>query len=149
MKSVSFLLLMSTIFAFTACEKEDNRIIRKGIPMSPQQLVPALAGSNATGTIDIEYFPDGKTLHYTVHWNGLLNPLTNIKVFQGASGINGTSIDNGFIQPSFTTSGSHRDRVILKDEFEDFEDDFLKGEIYIVIQTQNNPNGELRGQLVL
>jgi hypothetical protein len=141
-----------------------------GIPMNGQQVVPAVATS-ATGTLNVEYRKDLKTLNYTVQWSGLSGPpaaQTNVipGVNYPAIGIYGLA-DPGFIAVPYAplanfppngvaqsissgfpaaTSGTYSGSLLVDDVLVK-ETDLLNGKFYLQIVTAANKRGELRAQI--
>src|SRR4029079_2113933 len=78
-----------------SCEKpldrDENVFTKKGIPMTPAQVVPA-NNSSATGTLDVLYVRGEHTLSYTINYSGLSGPVTGVFVYGPA--------DPGYASPA-------------------------------------------------
>jgi hypothetical protein len=147
-----------------------------GIPMNGQQVVPAVSTS-ATGTLDVVYRKDLKTLSYTVKWTGLSGAPAASTWTVGIANVSYPPIgvyglaDPGFIaypyppqQPSglsnfpngvaqAITAGfpaatsGSYSGSLLVDDVAIKETDLLNGKYYLQIVTTANKRGEIRGQI--
>jgi len=112
------------------------------------QEVPAVT-TNATGTAVLTLTPAGG-LNFIVTANGLSGPIGGAHFHLGAAGTNGPiirDITNSF-SGGTTATGSWRntDTPALVDSVIAA---FMAGRIYINIHTAANPNGEIRGQVLM
>lgn len=123
-----------------------SNIVTKQITLSSDQEVPANS-SAATGTADISYNKDSKTLTYTVTYSGLTDKASMAHIHgTAAKGANaGVKHDlTGVLQKE--TSGSFTDSVKI-DASGIAEDSLISGFYYFNIHTPKNPGGEIRGQI--
>jgi CHRD domain len=153
----SLLLLM---LAFTGCEKDAEKAkvrlySKTGIVMSYAQEKPAgPVPSTATGSLNVSYSKDSKTLTYKFSWSGLTGPVTVFHI-HGLAPV-------GFAAPvvqTFTLSGiipctpggpttcGSYSGTLLADGVAIKEQDILDGFYYVNIHTSSNPGGEIKGQI--
>ena len=122
-----------------------NPVITKTIQLSSGQEVPA-NNSTATGSADLSYNKDTKTLSYTVNYSGLTGDAAMAHIHgTAAKGANaGVAHDlTGVLQKA--ASGNFSDSVKVGDKIN--EDSLLTGFYYFNIHTKKNPGGEIRGQI--
>ena len=86
------------------------------------------------------------TLFVTVSANGLSGPITGMHVHEGDSGVAG-SIVTGLTQ--FVSGNGATAFITGPDLTRDILAKYLAGKYYINIHTAANPNGEIRGQILL
>jgi hypothetical protein len=167
---IAFLTILSSCHRNKTTLDHDLFHRNHGIPMNGSQNVPPNS-SAATGTLDVEYRKDTKTLNYTITWTGLSGPpaggasATLPGVTYPAIGLYGladpgyrafpyatlANFPNGVAQSitsgfAAATSGSYSgsvlvDGVVIK------ESDVLNGKFYIAIRTAAFPDGQIRGQV--
>ncbi len=109
------------------------------------QQVPQVT-TNALGVASLMINGTRDTLCLTASFDGLSGPLTAAHIHEGLPGMNGgvlvdlsTGINGNMI--SFTLSGAALSSSLLSK--------ILSGECYINLHTAANPNGEIRGQLLV
>lgn len=122
-----------------------NPVMTKTIQLSSSQEVPA-NNSTATGSADVTYNKDSKTLTYTINYSGLTGEATMAHIHGTApKGANaGVAQDlTGALQKA--ASGNFTDSVKIGDKIK--EDSLLTGFYYFNIHTKKNPAGEIRGQI--
>ena len=124
----------------------NNVMTKSALPLGPDQEVP-VNSSPASGTADVTYNKDTKTLTYTVNWNGLTGKPTMAHIHGVApkgtnSGVK-HDLTNVLVKE---TSGSFTDSVKI-DASDIKEDSLLSGFYYFNIHTPANPGGEIRGQI--
>lgn len=112
---------------------------------SGSQEVPAVTTS-ATGTLTGTYDADDNKLNYTINWNGL-SGVISVAHFHGPALAGATAgpihdITIGTNGMSGTTSGT----ITVADSTETH---LLNGRVYYNLHTIANPNGEIRGQVLL
>jgi hypothetical protein len=144
---LSLLLFIISICCTSACNKKtsNNILTKNGLAINGGQEVPAklVAGS---GTIDLSYNKDTRTLSYKVTWSGLTGNLIAFHIHgAGKKGFNAGIIQSfsGFTNtPQGTYNGSvFIDGVVFK------ETELLNGEYYVNLHTLANSGGEIRGQI--
>jgi hypothetical protein len=142
-------ILFSTLL-ISSCDNDDNDDFDDNTysisgNASGSQEVPAVTTS-ATATLTGSYDADDNKLNYTINWNGLsgvisaahfhgpalagssASPIHDITI--GTNGVNGTT--TGTITVADST-----------------EAHLLNGKVYYNLHTVANPNGEIRGQVLL
>lgn len=91
------IMLASTLFAFTSCEKEESQIefSANDLPVTAAQTAPAVP-SPGTGKMSVYYNKGIKVLNYTVNWSGLTDSVIALRICGPA--------DPGYysINPAFT-----------------------------------------------
>lgn len=94
--------------------------------------------STATGTADVTVDLDAKTVAWTVSYEGLTGDAT-------AAHIHGPASEGENAGPVINMSDAVMDgeAAITADQISALED----GKYYVNIHTEQNPNGEIRGQL--
>jgi hypothetical protein len=150
----ALVLMISVLFAFTACEKDSekgkrNTYSKTGIALTGAQETPANA-STATGSMDISFFKGSNVLTYKVTWTGLTGPPTAMHVH----GLAPTGFPAGIVQTilsasnptAFPASGSYTGSMTV-DNITVKEQDLLNGLYYMNIHTSTYPAGEIRGQI--
>jgi len=126
----------------------DNQslVMKNGLLLNAAQEVPA-NNSAASGTVNVSYNKESRTLSYTVNWNGLTDKPTMAHIHGTAPrGANaGVKQDLTNIIPK-ETSGSFSDSVMV-DGNTIKEDSLLAGFYYFNIHTPAHPGGEIRCQI--
>jgi hypothetical protein len=167
--ALPIILLLGFSVFLNSCNKRDNNLLRdifhsnKGIPMTGSQNVPPNS-SSATGTLDVSYRKDLKTLTWTITWTGLSGPPANTPAGPAiglyglaepgymafpapplANFLNGTAqgITSGFPAAS---SGTYSNSIVA-DGAVVREQDILNGKFYVMIRTAAYPFGQIRGQV--
>lgn len=112
--------------------------------MNGAQQVPAVT-TTALGLGGLTLNATRDTLCVNIGWTGLSSALTGLHIHQGAAGTNGPVLWD--LGPSIVG-----DRVmttltapVLTQELIEMH---LRGELYLNLHTVNNPNGEIRGQIL-
>lgn len=122
-----------------------NPVSTKTITLSSSQEVPA-NDSKGTGTADVTYNKDTKTLIYTVNYSGLTGDAQMAHIHgTAAKGANAGVAHDLTPLLKKTTSGNFSDTVKVGDKIN--EDSLLLGLYYFNIHTKKNPGGEIRGQI--
>jgi hypothetical protein len=119
--------------------------VMKTLQLTSAQEVPA-NNSTGSGTADVTYNKDTKTLTYTVNYSGLTGDATMAHIHgTAAKGANaGVKQDlSGVLKKA--ASGSFTDSVKVGDGIK--EDSLLSGFYYFNIHTAKNPGGEIRAQI--
>ena len=122
-----------------------NPVMTKTIQLSASEEVPA-NNSTGTGTADVSYNKDTKTLTYSVNYSGITGDATMAHIHgTAARGSNaGVAHDlTGVLKKA--ASGSFTDSVKIGDKIK--EDSLLTGFYYFNVHTKKNPGGEIRGQI--
>lgn len=117
----------------------------KSLQLTSAQEVPA-NNSTATGTADITYNKETKTLSYTVNYSGLTGDATMAHIHgTAAKGANSGVAHDLTPVLKKSASGSFVDSVKIGDQIK--EDSLLSGMYYFNIHTKKHPGGEIRGQI--
>ncbi|MEO8068797.1 MAG: CHRD domain-containing protein [Flavobacteriales bacterium] len=112
--------------------------------MNGAQQVPAVT-TNALGLGGLTLNATRDTLCVNIGWTGLSSMLTGLHIHDGVAGTNGpVLIDlvpfiNGDHVMTTITGATLTPELITK---------HLRGELYLNLHTMNNPNGEIRGQIL-
>lgn len=122
-----------------------NPVLTKTIQLSSGQEVPS-NNSTATGSADISYNKDTKTLTYTVNYSGLTGEAAMAHIHgTAAKGANAGVVHDLTGVLAKAASGNFSDSVKVGDKIN--EDSLLTGFYYFNIHTKKNPGGEIRGQI--
>lgn len=113
--------------------------------MDGAQQVPAVP-TTAQGVGGLTLSPGRDTLCVNVSWTGLSSPLIGLHIHQGVAGTNGPVLVD--LMPFVTgdrvlatiTGASITPALIAM---------HLRGELYLNLHTNNNPDGEIRGQILI
>ena len=146
----AFLALAASCLLMISCSKDDKDIeviTRSSFPLSGDQEVPAKT-SDATGNAKISYNHSTKVMRFTVDWSSLTsNPIgmhIHGTTVRGASA--GVKSDFSISFPQ-TTSGTYSGSITV-DGINIKKDSLLDRFYYMDIHTSNNPDGEIRGQII-
>ncbi len=102
------------------------------------QVPPAATDGYGIGTMSLS--PDSTMLELRVVFSNLSSPMTGVHLHVGAKGENGNVVsDLMTLVNGKVISGKVNTNTFLQE--------LIAGNVYINIHTQNNPNGEIRGQL--
>ncbi|MCO6460517.1 MAG: CHRD domain-containing protein [Saprospiraceae bacterium] len=141
-KNKVLLLFLLLSFSIISCTPDAEEILEaNNLPMKGTQVVPS-NNSSATGTITAKYNKATRVLDYTVTWTGLSSDLNGMRFYKGSRNTNGPAVKN--IQSSGSTTGSITESWTVPDSL---GTTLEQNGLYINIQTENYPNGEIRGQL--
>ena len=106
------------------------------VPQNPSTAL-GLGGLTLNATRD--------TLCVNIGWTGLTSALNGLHIHEGLPGVNGPVlidlvpfIDNGHVMTTITGAALTPELVAKH----------LRGELYLNLHTVNNPNGEIRGQII-
>ncbi len=112
--------------------------------LSGAQQVPAVNTSNhGLGIFSLNNTFD--TLMYDVIFSDLSSKVTSVALFIGKRGLNGTTV----IDITDSIAGNRiTGKAFGVNITKAMVNALIRGDIYISIKTSNNPNGEIRGQLV-
>jgi hypothetical protein len=140
-------LALSSIFAITSCSKDDDNnndkvMFNLGGNASGTAVVPAVTTTGA-GTITGTYNKTTNVMTYSIGWTGLSATASGVSFYSGASGVNGTLVQDVNITTAGTT-GASTGSITLTDAQ---ETDLLAGNWYYLIGTSNHTSGEVRGQV--
>lgn len=112
--------------------------------MNAAQQVPSNT-SMALGLGGLTLNETRDTLCVNIGWTGLTSALTGLHIHEGLPGVNGPVlidlvpfIDNDHVM-TMLTGAAITPELIGK---------HLRGELYLNLHTENNPNGEIRGQII-
>ncbi len=113
--------------------------------MTGDQEVPSVS-TNALGVASITFNSARDTAYFNASVNGLSGAITGIHIHEGAAGTNGPVVVD--LSPGiegnrivYTLTGSDLTPATVAK--------LLSGKMYLNVHTAMNPNGEIRGQLVL
>lgn len=130
----------------------DNNTVAPGnemkttLQMKADQEVPA-NNSPASGTADVAYNKNTKTLTYTLNWNGLTGKATMAHIHGTAPKSANAGVKHDLTNVlQKETSGSFTDSVRI-DASDIKEDSLMAGFYYFNIHTPANPAGEIRAQI--
>ena len=135
----------------SACDKDDdddmpskNSYTVSGDANGAQE-VPAVS-TTATGTLSGTYDKKTKQLNYTINWTGLSGDIT-VAHFHGpaAAGESAGPLQDIAITTNGVT-GNTSGSVTASDALHNA---LLDGKVYYNLHTAANPDGEIRGQVVL
>lgn len=116
------------------------------LQMKSDQEVP-VNNSQATGSADVTYNKDTKTLTYTLNWSGLTGKATMAHIHGTAPKGSNAGVKHDLTNVlQKETSGSFTDSVKV-DGNDIKEDSLLSGFYYFNIHTPANPGGEIRAQI--
>jgi hypothetical protein len=144
LKFLSLIFISLAFFSLSSCDKDDDNDGMYAVSgnSNGSQMVPSVSGT-ATGTIAGNYNANTNVLTYTMAWTGLSASASSAALFTGSAGTNGTLFENAVI----TTSGSTGASVGTVTLTESEETALLNGNMYYVVGTSTNVNGEIRGQI--
>ncbi len=108
------------------------------------QVVPSVS-SNANGVSSFMLNKNRDSLTINLSMTGLSGPAVNVSLYQGNEGFNGTSLINltSFLNGNKLTTdltGTNVTAIISK---------LMSDNLYLLVTTAANPNGEIRGQVKL
>ncbi|PWJ33662.1 CHRD domain-containing protein [Sediminitomix flava] len=152
-------VLLSFLYIASACDDDDRTDVGDGggstppgivqewnIAVSPRFLIPGITNRTAIGQARLTLFDDN-TLEYTLANAAVDNGdrLTTAQINIGDPTMNGDSIvvivnDNSM---QFNAQNDYMGSIQLTE----VQADAVLGEAYLLIASENNPNGLLRGQL--
>jgi hypothetical protein len=117
----------------------------KTIQLTSAQEVPP-NNSTASGSADVSYNKETKTLSYTVNYSGLSGDATMAHIHgPAAKGANSGVVHDLTPVLKKSASGNFADSVKIGEKIK--EDSLLAGSYYFNIHTKQNPGGEIRGQI--
>ncbi len=130
--------------AFTASAAHLRANLLFSAKINGEQQVP-VNSSNALGLGSLTLNATRDTLCVNVGWTGLSSALTGIHIHSGVAGISGPVLIDlmPFVQGDHlmtTITGAAITPTIIAMH--------VRGELYLNIHTVNNPNGEIRGQIL-
>lgn len=142
-----FVVIAICSISLFACKKHDDCVMmKKGLPMSGSQDVPAVK-SAAYGTMDVSYNKCDQMLKFTITWKNLTaDPIGSHIHGPAAEGANAPVVYAFTDLIPKTTSGTFTNSVKV-DGMAIKEDSLLAGYYYINIHTPMHPGGEIRGQI--
>ncbi len=139
----SFIIMLLFInYSFGAHLSDNLQISAK---LSGAEEVPSVS-TNAVGVASFMINSTKDEICFNISVNGLSGPITGIHVHEGAIGENGavvTDLSSYIVDNRIagSLSGSDLTPAMLEK--------YLNGDYYLNVHTTANPNGEIRGQLVL
>ena len=148
---VTSLMFFFSVLVFTACHKDNdnknnntNKTYTISGNASGSQVVPAVADSG-TATIAGTYSSSTGQLITMTNWTNLTGGPTMGGFYIGASGTNGALVgSNWALGNGLTSTGSFADTLTLT---ADQATQLTTGNLYFLLGTVANPNGEVRGQI--
>ncbi len=141
-------------FVVVSCDKDDDDNTPQvdntpyaisGNADARQVGVGADTSATGTGTITGNYNPANGQFIYTTNWSGLTGAPIAGGIYNGAVGTVGTAVDTSWaFDSTFTATGSISDTITLSS---DQATQLVAGSWYYLFKTEENPNGEIRGQI--
>jgi hypothetical protein len=148
-------LTLAIAISFISCEKDAEKkkyleYMKSGIPMTGSNEAPPTA-SSATGTLDVYYAKNSKTLSYKVTWQGLADTIVGMHIHGTAP----AGYSTGILQNILTTKneavfpfrGGSYSGSLLVDGAVIKEENLINGMYYLNIHTKTYPGGEIRAQI--
>lgn len=124
-----------------------------------EDVVPP-TNTKATGTSEFTLSSDGMSVNYEVYVKEI-NGITLAQIYQGQEGENGPAVSTLIrfkdITPSGPVNGLLTQGIITADELQgplsgkqvsDLTELMENNNTYVEVQTTENPNGEIRGQII-
>jgi CHRD domain len=124
-----------------------------------EDVVPP-TNTKATGTSEFTLSSDGMSMNYEVYVKEI-NGITLAQIYQGQEGENGPAVSTLIrfkdITPSGPVNGLLTQGIITADELQgplsgkqvsDLTELMENNNTYVEVQTTENPNGEIRGQII-
>jgi hypothetical protein len=165
--TVLSVLTLAIAIGFVSCEKDAEKkkyleYMKSGIPMTGAQETPPFNVSSATGTLDVYYAKNSKTLSYKVTWQGLTDTIVGMHIHGTAPQGYSTGIVQNILitknEAQFPFRGGSYSGSLLVDGVVIKEENLLNGMYYLNIHTKGivpglaPPNntyagGEIRGQI--
>lgn len=154
--SVILAITVIMLVLYSGCKKKSNgpdityRTYTATVPLTGSNEVPVVT-TTASGTANISYSEQSKTIAYTITWQlGSTTATTTGMHFHGAeNGSNSTSSPIVIEIPGFTSASSGTltgtTRMLNAAEISQL----LSGKWYVNIHSSNFPSGEIRGNIVL
>jgi|GEM_PF-263602 len=144
-----FPLALAALAFTTACKKDDPAtpapVVQITSPLTVANEVPGgPVYSNATGTFTGSYDPNTKLLTYAIAYSGLTGNATAGHLHFGDTKHSGI-VFSPFANVPAATSGNINGTVTLTQMQ---ADSLTAGHVYANIHTANNPNGEIRANLL-
>ncbi|MGO1060523.1 CHRD domain-containing protein [Planococcus sp. FY231025] len=122
--------------------------------MTPDQ-EPMEVESNATGDAHIQFSEDGMSMEFTVNANGLDNTVAG-HFHSGPPGVNGPveiplfTNEEPMDYDGEVVSGTVTEADLAGEMgWEEFTQAMVAGDIYVNLHTEQYPDGELRGQVMM
>ncbi len=117
-----------------------------GADLSGRYEVPPANSRGARGTAEVSYDKDSKLLTWNVAFSGSISAVTAAHIHGPAeAGSNAGVVLTLTPRNAFQIDSPLRGSATLSDEQ---AADLMAGKWYVNIHTANNPNGEIRGQLI-
>ncbi|MGB2868401.1 MAG: CHRD domain-containing protein [Bacteroidota bacterium] len=101
-----------------------------------------------TGTGTFVLNAAGTAITYAITINGLSGPITGSHIHNGAAGASGNVVKSLTFANNFS-SGVWSSSDGTQPLTDSLMSEFLRGRLYVNIHTGTNPNGEIRGQILL
>lgn len=151
MRSLKLILSFAAagLILFSSCTTDklsDKILTATNLPMSGLQEVPQKMVS-ASGSMDVVYNKDTRTLSYTIRWNSLSGTIVGSHIHGTASkGFNAGILQDFTSSIPKVLSGTYSGSVLI-DGVVFKEEELLLGRYYINLHTPANTGGEIRGQI--
>ncbi len=116
-----------------------NVSLDSGQPVSQ----PVVDSASATGNANLTIDQDNLTLSGSVTISDASSTINNVQIHNGFAGTKGSSVLSLVQGANNNVWNVPNDAVLLNTQL----DSLLAGGMYIAVHTQNNPTGELRGQI--
>ena len=104
---------------------------------------PVVDSASATGNANLTIDQDNLTLSGSVTISDASSTINNVQIHNGFAGTKGSSVLSLVQGANNNVWNVPNDAVLLNTQL----DSLLAGGMYIAVHTQNNPTGELRGQI--
>lgn len=144
--------LLSFIAFSVGCDDDDDTMPVDNSPYtlsgnaSALQMVPVPDSSLAgTGTLTGTYNPANGQLIYTTTWTGLTGAPIGGGIYIGLPGTVGTPLDTTWaFDSTYTATGSFTDTILINGNQ---PAQLIANSYYYMLKTEENPDGEIRGQV--
>lgn len=149
--STTFIFVVVSVIAFVVMMSPTSMA---AVAQNPQQTFNAkLSGNNevppvttsATGMAEFQLSSDSKTLSYTLTANNI-KPVTMAHIHQGKVGENGQPVAPLSVGKGTITSSNLQGPLAGK-QISDLVNIIKSGQAYVNVHTEQNKNGEIRGQI--
>jgi hypothetical protein len=121
----------------------DGRLTFSAMLNGAQEVQPV--NTNARGVAGFQLSPGMDTLWVIAQVNGLSSSITGAHIHEGEPGENGSVIQD----LNMFRKGNKFYGMLTGSALDNLLDKMFEGETYMNVHTANNPNGEIRGQIML
>ena len=147
----NYLLLFLLILVTFGCDSDDDTNFLANLDGSSE--VPPVTTS-ATGSANFTLDEDNDTIQFTLNVSNISNVIM-AHIHSGAVGVNGGIVVLLFGGPQtgpvngVLSSGTIRSQDVQGMSFQQLVTAMRSGQTYVNVHTTQNPNGEIRGQIIL